>query len=159
MNENSSAHDMTEELGGGLSGKVRGVAEAFGKWWLRGGTSPEGAAAAQSLDEGWVREELRAREPAWRPEQEPSEGLEGRVPEEWENGVIRGTRRMPGSEPSGTPSIGEGGPGPLQEGGSRCVPGRTVSRREEEVRNSFRVVSREVRTPEAGGARPSLSLP
>ena len=73
MNENSSAHDMTEELGGGLSGKGRGVAEAFGKWWLRGGTSPEGAAAALSLDEGWVRGELRAREPAWRPEQEPSD--------------------------------------------------------------------------------------
>ena len=52
MNENSSAQDRNEELGGGLSGKERGVAEAFGKWWLRGGTSPEEAAAALSLDEG-----------------------------------------------------------------------------------------------------------
>lgn len=52
MNDNSSAQDRNEELGGGLSGKERGVAEAFGKWWLRGGTSPEEAAAALSLDEG-----------------------------------------------------------------------------------------------------------
>lgn len=147
MNDNSGAQDRNEELGGGLSGKERGVAEAFGKWWLRGGTSPEEAAAALSLDEG-----MGGR---------GAEGQDGRAAEESENRVTDGNRRMPRIEASGTPGVGEGGPGPLREGGRRCVPGR-----EQEGRGGggggqgqLRDGKQAAQNTRGRWARPSLSRP
>ena len=57
-----------------------------------------------------MAEELRAR----------TGGLQKKL----EHSVIDGNRGMRRTEASGTPWVGEGGPGALWEGGSRCVLGR-----------------------------------
>ena len=109
--------------------------------WLRGGTSPEEAAAALSLDEG-----MGGR---------GAEGQDGRAAEESENRVTDGNRGMPKIEASGTPGVGEGGPGPLREGGCRCVPGR-----EQEGRGGGGGQGQQAAQNTRGRwARPSLSRP
>lgn len=115
--ETSGTEERNEELRQGLSGKGKGVAEVFGKWQLKGGTRTEEAAAARAWMTGWVTEELR-------PESQPGDPTRNHS-RDWKGGFLKnGTTVSHMGTEEQDPRAGKGGPGPLQEGGSRCVHGR-----------------------------------
>lgn len=117
--ENSGTEERNEELGQGLSGKGKGVAEVFGKWQLRGGTRTEEAAAARAWMTGWVTEALR-------PESQPGDPTRSHS-RDWKGGFLKNgmTVSHMGTEEQ-DPRAGKGGPGPLQEGAvDVCTGGRS----------------------------------
>lgn len=138
-----------------------GVFQGRERRWLRcwevaaeGRHQDRGSSRSLSLDEGASHRGVEAREPAWRSKEEPSQGLEWKVPEKWDASVIHRNRR---GGPQGwkgwswtTP--GRGKQMCAREAGIASVPcRRTWSRRGEKVRGSLGLARREVRMPVAGG--------